>query len=81
MTMGRLPPRPGEVIDRSRPIDFGWNGRSSTGFAGYTIAPALAASGVSERMLRAIRSGERRASGRVVRAIVEVLAPLSPISW
>ena len=29
---------------------------------------------VSERMLRAIRSGERRASARVVRAIAEALS-------
>ena len=45
--MHRLPPRPGEVIDRSRPIGFTWNGRSGTGFVGDTIASALAASGVS----------------------------------
>ncbi len=39
--------------------------------------PKLAvASGASERMLRAIRSGERRASARGVRAIVEAVGPL-----
>ena len=44
--MIRLPPRPGEVIDRSRPVDFTWNGRAISGFAGDTIASALTAAGV-----------------------------------
>ena len=43
----RLPPRPGELIDRSRPVTFTWNGTSHEGFEGDTIASALAASGVS----------------------------------
>ena len=38
-----------------------------------SIPKLAAASGVSERMLRAIRSGERRASARGVRAIVGAL--------
>jgi sarcosine oxidase, subunit alpha len=42
----RLPPRPGEVIDRSAPIRFTWRGRPYSGYAGDTIASALAASGV-----------------------------------
>lgn len=33
-------------IDRSRPINFRWEGRSYTGFAGDTLASALLASGV-----------------------------------
>jgi len=41
----RLTPQPGEVIDRSATIDFSWNGRPFTGFAGDTIASALAAAG------------------------------------
>ena len=44
--MTRLPPQPGEVIDRSRPVDFTWNGRAMSGLAGDTIASALTAGGV-----------------------------------
>jgi sarcosine oxidase subunit alpha len=36
----------GGDIDRSRPINFRWEGRSYTGFAGDTLASALLASGV-----------------------------------
>ncbi len=42
----RLPPQPGELIDRDRPLTFSWDGRSHAGLAGDTIASALAASGV-----------------------------------
>ena len=42
----RLPQRDGEVIDRSKPLSFTWNGRSYSGFEGDTIASALAGSGV-----------------------------------
>ena len=45
MTAGRLPARPGEVIDRDRPLSFTWNGRAVSGFAGDTIVSALAAGG------------------------------------
>ena len=41
----RLGPQPGEVIDRTRTVQFSWNGRQVTGFAGDTIASALAAAG------------------------------------
>lgn len=44
--MRRLPPQPGEVIDRSQPMTFTWNGRRYRAFAGDTIASALAAAGV-----------------------------------
>ena len=44
--MTRLGPQPGEVIDRSRPVEFTWNGRSVPGFEGDTIASALTAAGV-----------------------------------
>ena len=44
---GRLPPQRGEVIDRSRPIEFEWNGKRHSGFMGDTIASALAAEGVT----------------------------------
>src|SRR5216684_3862795 len=42
----RLPPQPGEMIDRRRPVEFTWNGRKVHGYAGDTIVSALAASGV-----------------------------------
>jgi sarcosine oxidase, subunit alpha len=45
----RLPEQPGEVIDRARPLTFTWNRRLVQGYAGDTIASALAASG--ERVL------------------------------
>src|SRR5206468_8131487 len=41
----RLPPQPGEVINRGEPLEFTWNGRSCQGYAGDTIASALAAAG------------------------------------
>jgi sarcosine oxidase subunit alpha len=42
----RLDPRPGELIDRSTPLSFTWNGRRYDGLAGDTIVSALAAAGV-----------------------------------
>lgn len=42
----RLPPQPGEVIDRSAPVHFDWNGTALSGFNGDTIASALMANGV-----------------------------------
>jgi sarcosine oxidase, subunit alpha len=42
----RLSPQPGEVIDRSRPLPFRWDGRRYVGYDGDTIASALAAAGV-----------------------------------
>jgi sarcosine oxidase subunit alpha len=42
----RLPPQPGEVIDRSRRLAFRWNGGQYVGYDGDTLASALAASGV-----------------------------------
>ncbi len=41
----RLPPRPGELIDRSAPIRFTWNRTPVSGFRGDTIVSALAAAG------------------------------------
>ena len=38
--------QPGEVIDRSAPLSFSWNGTPQTGLVGDTIASALAAAGV-----------------------------------
>ena len=42
----RLPPQPGEWIDRSRTLRFTFEGRAYTGFAGDTITSALLANGV-----------------------------------
>jgi len=42
----RLAPQAGEWIDRTRPIDFKFEGRSYTGFAGDVLASALWANGV-----------------------------------
>ena len=46
MNRYRLSQRDGEVIDRSKPLSFTWNGRPYSGFEGDTIASALAGSGV-----------------------------------
>lgn len=43
--MYRLPPVPGEWIDRSRRLDFEFEGRPVAGLAGDTITSALAAAG------------------------------------
>jgi sarcosine oxidase subunit alpha len=45
--MSRLPPIAGELIDRTRPVEFSFEGRRCTGFAGDTISSALAANGIS----------------------------------
>jgi sarcosine oxidase subunit alpha len=44
--MRRLAAQPGEWIDRTKPLSFAFEGRPYTGFAGDTIASALAAAGV-----------------------------------
>ena len=46
MTRERLPPPAGSRIDRSRPVTFEFEGRPYEGYAGDTIASALAANGV-----------------------------------
>ena len=47
MKPGRLPAPAGSLIDRGRAIEFSFEGKRYTGFAGDTIASALAASGVA----------------------------------
>ena len=42
----RLPPQPGEWIDRSRPISFRFEGRRYRGLRGDTVSSALLAAGV-----------------------------------
>ena len=44
--MKRLAPLPGEWIDRSRPIEFAFEGERFTGFEGDTLGSALLANGV-----------------------------------
>lgn len=46
MSSHRLDPQAGEQIERDRPLRFRWDGRSHQGFAGDSIASALAAGGV-----------------------------------
>jgi len=46
VTARRIPPAPGQVIDRDDVRRFTWNGEPASGFAGDTIAAALAAAGV-----------------------------------
>ncbi len=45
MTLRRLPQQAGEVIDRSQPLKFTWNGKPAVGYQGDTIASAIAAGG------------------------------------
>lgn len=45
--MKRLPPQPGEWIDRSRPLQSHFEGQPFGGFAGDTITSALLASGIA----------------------------------
>ena len=45
-THHRLPPQPGEWIDRNRPIRFRFEGQDLEAFAGDTVSSALAANGV-----------------------------------
>ena len=42
----RLDPRPGEWIDRRRPVTFRFEGREYAGFAGDTLTSALWCAGV-----------------------------------
>ncbi len=44
-SLRRLPEQSGEVIDRSQPLKFTWNGKTAVGYAGDTIASAIAAGG------------------------------------
>ena len=44
--MSRLPHVKGELIDRSRTVEFSFEGRRCQGFHGDTISSALAAGGV-----------------------------------
>ena len=43
----RLQPQPGEWIDRSKPLEFRFEGQTYSGFAGNVIASALYANGAA----------------------------------
>ncbi|MDA1189836.1 MAG: 2Fe-2S iron-sulfur cluster-binding protein, partial [Chloroflexi bacterium] len=43
----RLSPRPGQLIDRTQPVAFTYNGNAVTAFKGDTVASALFASGIT----------------------------------
>src|SRR5712691_1684131 len=43
----RLPPDAGQLIDRAKPLEFTFEGRRYAGYAGDTVASALAANGVT----------------------------------
>lgn len=55
----RLPPQPGEVIDRSQRLAFRWDGSPCDGYAGDTIVSALLAAGVT-CFSRSFKYGRRR---------------------
>jgi len=54
-TTWRLPPQPGEVIDRARELSFTWNGREYPAYEGDTIVSALAAALTAEAPVRGPR--------------------------
>ena len=58
----RLPPQSGEWIDRSKPLDFRFEGRDYTGFEGDTVASALWAGGVTRARPFASNTTVRAAS-------------------
>ena len=73
--MTRLPARPGERIDRSRPLTFTFDGRAVGGYAGDTIASALYADGrrVFSRSFKYHRPrGELCACGQCTGSLVDV---------
>ena len=46
MAERRLPPHPSQIIDRSKPISFEYEGRRVSGYEGDTVASAMYASGI-----------------------------------
>jgi sarcosine oxidase subunit alpha len=76
--MKRLPPVPGELIDRSRSFEFAYEGRRFEAYAGDTISSALTAAGV--RVLgRSFKYHRPRgllsAAGHDVNAMMQVRGP------
>ena len=73
--MKRLPQQAGEWIDRSRPVNFSFDGSAYRGFAGDTLTSALMASGV-RTLGRSFKYHRRRGALSVanhdVNAVVQV---------
>ena len=46
MANRRLPPHPSQIIDRSKPISFDYEGKRVSGYEGDTVASAMYASGI-----------------------------------
>src|SRR5438132_7026050 len=71
----RLPPQPGERLDRSRALTFSFDGRPVSAFAGDTIGSALYASG-RRTFSRSFKYHRRRGllccSGRCPNCLMEV---------
>jgi sarcosine oxidase subunit alpha len=42
-----LPPAAGQIVDRGKPLEFTFEGRRYAGYAGDTVASALAAGGTT----------------------------------
>ncbi len=73
--MTRLAPQPGERIDRSAPLEFRFDGKRASGYAGDTIASALYAEGrrVFSRSFKYHRPrGEICACGQCANSLVDV---------
>jgi len=73
--MRRLPPQPGERIDRSAPLTFTFDGAPVPAFAGDTIASALLASGrsVLSRSFKYHRPrGELCGCGQCANSLVQI---------
>ena len=76
--MRRLPPVPGELIDRSRTVEFAFEGRPVSAYAGDTISSALLANDVHVlgRSFKYHRPrGVLSAAGHDVNAMMQVRTP------
>ena len=75
--MKRLAQRPGEWIDRAKPIAFSFEGRQHSGFAGDTLTSALMANGV-RTLGRSFKYHRRRgtlsAANHDANAIVQIVS-------
>jgi sarcosine oxidase subunit alpha len=75
--MKRLAPQPDEWIDRSKPVEFSFEGRGYSGYAGDTLTSALVAAGV-RTLGRSFKYHRRRgvlsAANHDVNAMVQVVA-------
>ncbi len=79
----RISERPNELIDRSKPIQFTFEGRAYGAFVGDTIASALAANGVRmvARSFKYHRPRGLRAHGHSTDAMVQIGERVSESMW